>query len=94
MHCTTFKFILYPYNIFNSGISKKNYYKMRETLTSYTEPYTKFVIRKLIEIKGKSESEVVSFIVKNRISEFIACLTRISDMMSFHMIANTVLILG
>jgi hypothetical protein len=42
---------------------------MRETISVYTEPYTKFVIRNLVGIKGKSESEVASFILKDWMSE-------------------------
>jgi hypothetical protein len=42
---------------------------MRETISVYTEPYTKFVIRSLVGIKGKSESEVASFILKDWMSE-------------------------
>ena len=42
---------------------------MRETISVYTEPYTKFVIRSLVGIKGKSESEVTSFILKDWMSD-------------------------
>ena len=43
--------------------------KMRETISIYTEPYTKFVIKNLIGIKGKSESDVANFIIKDWIGE-------------------------
>ncbi len=42
---------------------------MRETVSVYTEPYTKFVIKNLVGIKGKSESEVASFILKDWMSD-------------------------
>lgn len=42
---------------------------MRETISVYTEPYTKFVIRSLVGIKGKSESDVANFIIKAWISD-------------------------
>jgi hypothetical protein len=44
---------------------------MRETISVYTEQYTKFVIKNLIGIKGKSESEVASFLLKNWISDHL-----------------------
>lgn len=40
-----------------------------KTISVYTEPYTKFVIQRLIGIKGKSESDVVNFILKTWIEE-------------------------
>ena len=42
---------------------------MRETISVYTEVFTKFVIKNLIGIKGKSESDVANFILKDWISD-------------------------
>lgn len=35
----------------------------------YTEPYTKFVVQELVGIKGKSESDVANFIIKDWIGD-------------------------
>lgn len=40
-------------------------------LQVYTEKYTKYVIQKLIDIKGKSESDVVNYIMKDWIGDHI-----------------------
>ena len=37
----------------------------------YTEKYTKYVIQELIGIKGKSESDVVNYILKDWIGDHI-----------------------
>ena len=42
---------------------------MEQKLQVYTEKYTKYVIQKLIGIKGKSESDVVNFIIKDWIGD-------------------------
>jgi len=44
---------------------------MGERLSVYTETYTKFVIKMLVNIKGKSESDVVNFILKDWIGDHI-----------------------
>ncbi|MBN2014292.1 MAG: hypothetical protein JW778_03845 [Candidatus Altiarchaeota archaeon] len=44
---------------------------MRETISVYTEPYTKFVIKNLVKIKGRSESDVANFILKSWISDHL-----------------------
>ena len=44
---------------------------MVKTISVYTEPYTKFVIKNLINIKGKSESDVANFILKEWISDHL-----------------------
>jgi len=45
-------------------------------LQVYTEGYTKFVIQQLVDIKGKSESDVVNFIVKDWIGDHLDELER------------------
>lgn len=42
---------------------------MGKTISVYTEPYTKYVIQQLIGIKGKSESEVASYLLKEWIGK-------------------------
>ncbi len=42
---------------------------MSDKLTTYTEKYTKFVIKSLDGIKGKSESDVMNFILKDWIGD-------------------------
>jgi hypothetical protein len=37
---------------------------VEQKLQVYTEKYTKYVIRHLVDIVGKSESDVVNFIIK------------------------------
>ena len=37
---------------------------MEQKLQVYTEDYTKYVVKHLIKIVGKSESDVVNFILK------------------------------
>lgn len=44
---------------------------MEQKLQVYTEKYTKYVIQKLIGIKGKSESDVVNFIIKDWIGDHL-----------------------
>ena len=38
---------------------------MGKVLSVYTEAYTNFVIEMLVDIKGKSKSDVVNFILKD-----------------------------
>lgn len=37
---------------------------MEQKLQVYTEKYTKYVIQHLVDIVGKSESDVVNFVIK------------------------------
>jgi hypothetical protein len=41
-------------------------------LQVYTENYTKYVIQKLVNIKGKSESDVVNYIIKDWIGDHLS----------------------
>ncbi len=44
---------------------------VEQKLQVYTEKYTKYVIQKLIGIKGKSESDVVNFVIKDWIGDHL-----------------------
>jgi hypothetical protein len=50
-------------------MAKKN--KNISEIYVYSEPYTKFVIQQLEDIKGKSESDVANFIIKDWIGHHI-----------------------
>jgi hypothetical protein len=45
------------------------YIIVEQKIQAYTEDYTKYVVQKLKRIKGKSESDVVNFIIKDWIGE-------------------------
>jgi len=51
---------------------------MSERLSVYTEKYTKYVIQRLVGIKGKSESDVVNFILKDWIGDHIEELEKMN----------------
>ena len=44
---------------------------MEQKIQVYTEDYTKYVVQKLKRIKGKSESDVVNFIIKDWIGDHL-----------------------
>lgn len=44
-------------------------YSVENKLQVYTEDYTKYVVKHLVKIVGKSESDVVSFIIKQWMME-------------------------
>ncbi len=48
-----------------------NTVKMSEKIDVYTEGYTKFVVKELVGIKGKSESDVANFIIKDWIGDHL-----------------------
>ena len=44
---------------------------MENKLQVYTEKYTKYVIQQLVGIKGKSESDVANYILKDWIGDHL-----------------------
>ena len=55
----------------NHYIGRKHYVIVENKLQVYTEKYTKYVIQQLVGIKGKSESDVANYILKDWIGDHL-----------------------